>query len=90
MKRAEVVVSWTEGLHLRHAAKIVRTGQRFRSTILLKCGGKIADIRSILGIIALCATIGTALKVEASGEDEQEAAQAIEQIFGAAPGAVDE
>ena len=76
-----MVVHWTEGLHLRHAAKLVRTGQQFRSTILLRHGGKIADIRSILSVIALCATLGTTLNVEASGEDEREAAQAIEQVF---------
>jgi phosphotransferase system HPr (HPr) family protein len=81
MKRAAVMVHWTEGLHLRHAAKLVRTGQQFRSTILLRDGGKIADIRSILSVIALCATMGTTLNVEASGEDEREAAQAIEQVF---------
>lgn len=81
MKRARVVIPWTEGLHLRQAAELVQTGQKFHSAIVLKCEGRIANIRSILSVIALCAAMGAALEVEATGEDEQEATQAIEQIF---------
>ena len=86
MKHAEVMVPWREGLHLRTAATLVRAAQNFRSTVLLKSGGKIADLRSILGIIALCATMGTTLTVEVSGDDEQAAARAIEQAFALSPG----
>jgi phosphocarrier protein len=55
--------------------------KQFNSIILLKCGGKVADLRSILGVLALCATMGTGLDVEAVGDDEQDAVQAIEKIF---------
>ena len=83
MKRSRVVVSWHEGLHLRPAAKLMQVAQRFRSTIFLKCGGRIADLRSLLSIIALCATMGTPLDIEATGEDEEDAAQVVEQVFSA-------
>ncbi|HEX3856508.1 MAG TPA: HPr family phosphocarrier protein [Verrucomicrobiae bacterium] len=81
MKRSTVVVPWREGLHLRPAAKLVRLSKRFRSAIFLKCRGKVADLRSILSIISLCATMGTALDIEAIGDDEHDAARAVEQIF---------
>ncbi|HUJ45069.1 MAG TPA: HPr family phosphocarrier protein [Opitutaceae bacterium] len=81
MKQSRVVVPWPEGLHLRAAAKLARAAQRFRSSISLKCGERIADVGSILSVIALCATMGTALDVEVAGEDEQDAAQAVEQAF---------
>jgi phosphotransferase system HPr-like phosphotransfer protein len=45
------------------------------------CGDKIADLRSILSILALCATLGTALDLEAVGDDEQHAAEAVERVF---------
>jgi phosphotransferase system HPr-like phosphotransfer protein len=32
-------------------------------------------------MIALCATMGTALDVEAAGEDEEDAIQAVQQVF---------
>ena len=81
MRHARVTVPWREGLHLRCAVKLVKAAQGFRSTVFLKCGGKIADLRSILSILALCATMGTVIDVEVAGEDEQDAAQSVEQIF---------
>lgn len=81
MKRSTVVVPWREGLHLRPAAKLVRLSKRFHSTVLLKCRGKVADLRSILSILSLCATMGTALDIEAAGDDEHDAAYAVEQVF---------
>jgi phosphotransferase system HPr (HPr) family protein len=59
----------------------VQVARRFRSTLYLKCGDRVADLRSILSVVALCATMGSCLDVEAEGDDEQDAAQAIEQVF---------
>ena len=81
VKRSTVTVPWPDGLHLRYAVKLVKMAQGFRSTISLKCGGKIADLRSIISIVTLCATMGTVIDVEVAGEDEQAAAQSVEQIF---------
>jgi phosphocarrier protein HPr len=83
MKRSSVVVPWREGLHFRPAARLMQVAQRFRATILLKRGGQIADLRSVLSIIALCATLGTTLEIETTGDDEQMATQAVEQVFSA-------
>ena len=81
MKRIRVVIPWTEGLHLRSAARLVHVAKGFHSTIHLKCNGRIADLRSILSIVALCATMGAMLELEATGDDEHDAAQAIKQVF---------
>jgi phosphotransferase system HPr (HPr) family protein len=81
MHLAKVTVPWSEGLHLRHAVKLARIAQGFHSTIRLKCGGKVADLRSILSILTLCATMGMTLEVEVAGDDEQDAAQTVERIF---------
>lgn len=53
----------------------------FRSTVILKCGDRIANLRSILSILALCAACGTPLSVEATGEDEQHAVETVEHVF---------
>jgi phosphotransferase system HPr (HPr) family protein len=86
VKRSTVRVPWREGLHLRPAARLVRIAQRFRSSISLTFGGKVADVRSILNIIALCATMGAALDIEVLGDDEQNAIAAVEQEFRASGG----
>ena len=44
--------------------------------------GKNADLRSIVSMLALCATLGTTLDLEAVGDDEQEAAQTLAREFG--------
>ena len=68
-------------MHLRPAARLVRLAQTFRSTILLKCGDKLADARSIVSILLLTASMNALIDIEATGDDEANAAQAIEQIF---------
>ena len=55
--------------------------QTFHSTILLKCGGKLADARSIASVMLLTASMNAVIDIEATGVDEANAAQAIEQIF---------
>ena len=81
MKRSRVVVPWRDGLHFRPAAELVRLARKYRASVYLLCGRKVANLRSVLGLIALCATMGTPLDVEAVGEDEQEAVQAVQQVF---------
>jgi len=77
-------VPWIAGLHLRPAARLVRLAQTFRSTILLKCGGKLADARSIASLLLLTASMNAVVEIEATGEDEAHAAKAMEQIFSSA------
>ncbi|MBL9160914.1 MAG: HPr family phosphocarrier protein [Verrucomicrobiales bacterium] len=68
-------------MKFRSAARMIRVAQRFHSTIVLKCGEKIADVRSIMSIVMLCATMGAVINIEADGEDEDLAIQAITQVF---------
>ncbi len=81
MKKTTVTVPWEQGLHARPASKLVLTAKRFRSSIHIKAKGSIADAKSIISILLLCATVGTLLEVEISGDDEHPAAIAIEQLF---------
>lgn len=81
MKRTTVVVSWSEGLKLRPAARLIRVAGRFRSSITLRCGEKIGDVHSIMSVVMLCATLGTAVSIEASGEDEELAILAMAKVF---------
>ncbi len=81
MKRSKVTVPWKEGLHLRPAAELVKTARSFSSAISLKYGDCIADLRSIMSIITLCAAAGAVLEVEAIGEDEEIAARTVAEMF---------
>lgn len=81
MKKTEIVVPWEAGLHARQAGLVVRTACKFASAINLRCGGKVTNARSIISILLLCATMGTVVEIEAQGEDEEQALEAIERSF---------
>jgi phosphocarrier protein HPr len=81
MKTTSVIVPWTEGLHLRLAAKLVRLAKRFRSEIQIQRGNLHAEATSILSVLLLCAAMSTTLQINADGPDEEEAVSAIEQFF---------
>ena len=71
------------GLHARAAANLVRVASRFKSKLTLQRpeGGLEADARSILEILTLAASHGTALKLVATGDDENEALDAVVGLF---------
>jgi phosphocarrier protein HPr len=81
MTSSNVRVRWKEGLHLRPAAQLVKLAQTFRSTIILNCGGESANMRSILSVVALCASAGTPIEVVAEGDDEIDALAAVQNVF---------
>ena len=83
MAESTVEVTSRLGLHARAAANLVRVAGRFRSKLTLQRpeGGLEADAKSILDILSLAASYGTALKLVAIGDDENEALAAIVGLF---------
>jgi len=64
-------------LHARPAGLFVRTAAGFRSEITVSAGGRSANAKSILSILALGARGGTALELRAEGEDAGPALAAL-------------
>ena len=83
MLESKVKVINQLGLHARAAAQLVRRASNFKSRITLKRtdNAVVADAKSILSVLTLAASKRTQLELEVDGEDEQEALQAIEEIF---------
>ena len=71
------------GLHARAAAQLVRAASRFQSSVHLERAdrGAAADAKSILSVLMLAASRGTALRVTASGADEAAALGAVCELF---------
>jgi phosphocarrier protein HPr len=76
---SEVVVALPPAvaLHARPAATFVKTALRFRSRVTVAVDGKVADAKSILAVLALGATGGTVLRLNADGEDGPAALDAL-------------
>jgi len=87
MKIQRLNVNWDKQFPMRAAVQLVRVARRFRSRILLRFGAEVADARSVLSVIILASSLtsglGSPVDIEASGDDEQEALQAVtEQLDG--------
>lgn len=81
MKRSKVIVPWKEGLHLLPATSLAEKLYKLNATVWFKVGRRRADARNIMSVLILAASMGTMLDVEALGDDEQFAVDAVEQIF---------
>jgi phosphocarrier protein len=68
------------GLHARAAARFVRAASRYRSKITVTKDGTTIDGKSILGILFLAASAGSNITIAASGEDEEEALEALSNL----------
>jgi phosphocarrier protein len=75
--RRELAIRNRLGLHARAAARFVHTASRFRSRVSAGRDGRTMDGKSILGMLLLAASQGTAIEVTVEGEDEEEALAAL-------------
>jgi phosphocarrier protein len=83
MTEQTVLVRNKLGIHVRPAERIAQTANRFVSKIALKNGECRVNAKSILGILALEAGLGTEVTVVADGPDEREASSAVAALFDA-------
>jgi len=81
MEHKEVTVRWKHGLHMLPASRLAKLAKGFRASLRLTLGNRAADAASVLSILILGAAAGTTLQVEAQGEDELEAANAVVEFF---------
>jgi phosphocarrier protein len=71
------------GLHARPSAQITQAASRFTSEVWLSRNGRRVNAKSIMGVMMLAAGQGSVLTVEAEGEDEAQAVDAIGSLIAA-------
>ena len=69
------------GLHTRAAAKLVALASKFESKIEIQKSDQVANCKSIMSLIVLGVTKGTLLDLIVSGPDEQDARDAVKELF---------
>ena len=80
----EIIVSNKLGLHARPAMQFVDLANSFKSEIKVTKFGEEpgeADGKSVMQMIILAATEGTRMRIDAEGEDAQEAVKKLAQLF---------
>lgn len=81
MRTEEVRISNKLGLHARAAAKVVHAANQFESDIFVGTNDEEVNAKSILGLLTLAATKGTAIILRAEGSDEDGAVEALLALF---------
>ena len=73
----EIELKNPSGLHARPASLFVAEANKFQSEIFLEAKGKRINAKSILGLLSLAIGQGTVIKIEAEGEDAEQAVTAL-------------
>ena len=81
MTRRETRIVNRLGLHARAAAQLVRMANEYNSDISLIKSKQQANAKTIMEVLMLGAAQGEDLTVEASGDDEEHAVEAIVQLI---------
>ena len=81
MIEREVTIMNRAGLHTRPAATLVKLAAKFKSDFFIDKDGFEINGKSIIGVMTLAAEQGSILQLRCSGEDEQQAMEAIVQLF---------
>ena len=81
MVSKEIIVTNRLGIHARPATMLVKTAAKFRSKITIKKDDLVVDAKSIMGVLILAAQKGSKIIIEADGEDENGALEAVVKLF---------
>ena len=81
MARAETEIVNKLGLHARASAKLTQLAGSFGSDIWMEKGSRRINAKSIMGVMMLAAGKGSTVVIETTGDDEQEALDAILKLI---------
>jgi phosphocarrier protein len=70
-----------EGIHARPATALVRLARQFSSSVYLKKKEAVVKLDSMLNILSLATKAGDVITMLIEGEDEVNAAAALDQFF---------
>ena len=77
MKEFTYEIEDPNGMHARPAGRLATFSKQFSSQIRVRCGEREADAKRLLALMSLGATHGTTLFFFVSGDDENDAYEAL-------------
>lgn len=81
MKEFKYTITDPEGIHARPAGELIKAIKDFASKITITKDGKVADAKSIFGVMGLAVKQGQEIVMTAEGDDEEKAIAAIEKFL---------
>ncbi|MGE5320351.1 MAG: HPr family phosphocarrier protein [Hyphomicrobiaceae bacterium] len=79
MQQRDVEIVNKLGLHARPSARLTQLASSFNSNVFMSRNGRRVNAKSIMGVMMLAAAKGSTITLEADGDDE---AQAIDALAG--------
>ena len=83
MKSFAYTITDEVGIHARPAGMLAKEAKKFASKIEIEKDGKSADVRRMMGGMGLGVKCGEEITVKIEGEDEAQAAEAMQAFFAA-------
>jgi len=77
----EVLVVNRLGIHARPAAALVQKVLVFQSEVYISFEGNRVNAKSIMGLLTLAATRGSRLRITCTGDDAEDAMEAVKGLF---------
>lgn len=81
MKEFQYVIQDPVGLHARPAGLLVKQAAGFKSKVTVESGGKSVDAGKLIMLMSLGIKQGMEVTCRIEGEDEEEAAEALQTFF---------
>ena len=81
MASAEVEIVNKLGLHARASAKLTQVASSFKCEVWLSRNGRRVNAKSIMGVMMLAAGKGTAIVIDAQGDDAAAALAAQQKLI---------
>ena len=81
MPQAEAEIVNKLGLHARASAKLTQLAGSFPCEVWMERGNRRINAKSIMGVMMLAAGKGSTVKIDTSGDQADEALQAILQLI---------
>ena len=81
MIKKPIIIQLASGLEPRPVAVLVQVASQYNSKIYVEDGDRKVNAKSIMGMMSLNLSEGTAITVAADGEDESEAVAGVEAFL---------
>ncbi len=81
MRTRKLTITNPRGLHAQACARLVGIAKRWRCNLSVVVNGRRASARNLFAVMLLTATVGTAVRIEAEGPDEEMAMREVATLF---------
>lgn len=81
MKQFDYTITDPQGIHARPAGLLVKEAKKYSSAMSMTKDGKKANLKTLFAIMGLAVKAGNTVTIAVEGDDEAEAAAAMEDFF---------